>query len=206
MYKIGLTGNRFSGKDKIASLFRMYSIPVFDADTVIKFILNYDYEVLHKIRELKGNSVFTKDGILSPMDLVNKNHFDDILDIIEEDILNSYEKFDKRESNAYSIFMSSILFERRWDKIMDYTINVFAPMSVRVDRAKNTIYKELKSDKPTKFETLELMTFLQREGDELNKSKVADFNIHNYGNTDIEKQVLNIDKELIDRYLKIIDG
>ena len=41
MLEIGLTGTRYSGKSTVGKVFNQIHIPVFDADTVLKFILNF---------------------------------------------------------------------------------------------------------------------------------------------------------------------
>ena len=45
MIKIGLTGNRYSGKDRVCKIFEQISIPVFQADVVLKFIINHNFEI-----------------------------------------------------------------------------------------------------------------------------------------------------------------
>ena len=40
MIKVGLSGNRYAGKDAVSRLFEQIRVPVFDADIVLKFILN----------------------------------------------------------------------------------------------------------------------------------------------------------------------
>ena len=44
MIKVGLSGNRYAGKDAVSRLFEQIRVPVFDADIVLKFILNYNFE------------------------------------------------------------------------------------------------------------------------------------------------------------------
>jgi dephospho-CoA kinase len=36
MIKVGLSGNRYSGKNEVCNIFRKLTIPVFEADTVLK--------------------------------------------------------------------------------------------------------------------------------------------------------------------------
>ena len=45
MLKVGLSGNRYAGKDAVSRLFEQIRVPVFDADIVLKFILNYNFEI-----------------------------------------------------------------------------------------------------------------------------------------------------------------
>ena len=41
MIEIGLTGCRYSGKTSVSKMFKQIGVPVFDADTILKFILNF---------------------------------------------------------------------------------------------------------------------------------------------------------------------
>ena len=58
MIKVGLSGNRYSGKDRVASLFNQIGVPIFNADVILKFILSCNYEVLGKIKEKFGGLRF----------------------------------------------------------------------------------------------------------------------------------------------------
>ena len=37
MIKVGLSGNRYSGKDRVSTLFSQISIPVFEADIIMNY-------------------------------------------------------------------------------------------------------------------------------------------------------------------------
>jgi len=41
MIKVGLSGNRYSGKTAVSKMFKQIGIPVFDADIVLKFIIGH---------------------------------------------------------------------------------------------------------------------------------------------------------------------
>jgi dephospho-CoA kinase len=193
MIKLGLTGTRFSGKDLICKHFKKLGIPIFDADTVIKFILLYNEDVKTKIREEVGSEIFKYNYITSEK-IIEYRNFDQVLDIIEDDLLNAYGIFCvKNKGLIYSIFNSSILLEKKWNMHMDYTISVYAPYIERVERAKETYGR----NSYTKINTI-----LSKEVNELDKNKTVDFVIHNYGKNDISKQILDIDQLVIDNYLK----
>ena len=63
MIKVGLSGNRYSGKDRVSKIFKQIGVPVFDADVVLKFILQYNYELQAEISEKVGSAYF-KNGLL----------------------------------------------------------------------------------------------------------------------------------------------
>lgn len=193
MIKIGLTGTRFSGKDQICNYFKKISIPIFDADTITKFMLTYNWELKSKIRNEIGDDIF-KDDSISINKITEYKNFDQILNLIEEDLLFAYDRFnEKNKSLIYSIFNSSVLFEQKLNMKMDYAISVYAPFVERIERAKFTYGKNI-----TKINSI-----LNKEVSELEKNKIADFVIHNYGNNDVFKQIHEIDQLIIDNYISL---
>lgn len=195
MLKVGLSGNRYSGKDRMLNLFTQIGVPVFDADVVIKFILNYNYEVLSKIKDSIGEASF-KEGKLSLSYIINNKLFDKVIDVIESEVFTAYSNFEKKHSQSvYTIFLSSILFERDWQKKMDYSISVFATKNERLRRA--TYCSDIDSVKLYKLANTEI--------DELVKNRLADFIIHNYDSSaDSLDDVCDIDKKIIDIYLETL--
>jgi dephospho-CoA kinase len=193
MIKIGLSGCRYSGKDRIAKLFNQCGVPIFDADIILKFIINYNYELLGEVKSKVGEKCF-KDGLLDMKYVLNNKLFDKVMDVIEPDLFKSYERFqEQHKSSIYTIFNSSILFERDWQKQMDYNISVFTPKSQRINRAQFLTSKSI----------TDLHKLANSEIDELVKNRLADFVIHNYeSNSDVLDDVCKIDQSIIDNFLK----
>jgi dephospho-CoA kinase len=197
MIKVGLSGNRYSGKNRVKSLFKQIGIPVFEADIVLNFILNYNWELLGEVRQELGSEIFKKD-LLDFKNIKNPEVFNNILDIVQPDIFRAYERFNDKNSNSiYTIFNSSILFERNWDKNMDKSISVFAPVTDRIKRCK---YE-------TNMGLLTINDFTKTEMDPLEKNRLSDYTIHNYNNGelsvfgDILQQVSQVDQKIIDEFL-----
>jgi len=198
MIKIGLTGNRYSGKDTIAKLFEQIKVPVFNADVVLKFILNFDINVNKDILDNYGDYILTgPETMIHPKKIRSKKDFDKLVNFAEFELKRAYERFrlENRQS-VYTIFHSSILFERGWDKDMDYTINVFAPKDVR----------SLRCEKITKQSSYKITELIKSEMDDLVKNKLSDYTIHNYPGSviafgDSYNQVNRIDQKIIDKYL-----
>ena len=195
MIKIGLTGNRYSGKDITASLFKGISIPVFNADVILKFLINHNFDMSYKIKRKIDKSFFINDEL--DLTKLTGPVLDEVIDIVEYELFDSFKKYQLRNANSiYTIFHSSILFERDWNKKMDYTISVFSPISDRVNRCLET----------NNIGILDAYSLSQREMKDLSKNSISDFIIHNY-NDDINPfgslltQVNDIDKKIIDKYL-----
>ena len=198
MIKIGLTGNRYSGKDTVSRLFEQIKVPVFNADVILKFILNFDINVNKDILDNYGEYIFTgPESMIDPKKIRSKKDFDKLVNFAEFELKRAYERFRlEHKQSVYTIFHSSILFERGWDKDMDYTINVFAPKDVR----------SLRCEKVTKQSAYNISELMKGEMDDLFKNKLADYTIHNYASCAIAfgdtcDQVNRIDQKIIDKYL-----
>lgn len=197
MVKIGLSGNRFSGKNRVSNLFKQVGVPVFEADVILKFIVNHNYELQAEISDKVGR-VYFKDGVLNDEKVKVDGVFNKILDIIKLDLMKAWHRFLLKHQKAiYCIFHSSILFESDFHQQMDYNITVFAPFQDRVERCKFLTKKSVSS----------IYSLVSSEMDELEKNKLSKYVIHNYNNDspfygDALTQVNEIDKKIIDNYLK----
>lgn len=195
MIKVGLSGSRYSGKTRVTNLFKQIGIPVFDADTVLRFILNYNWELLGEIKEELGGEIFQGD-YLNFREIKNPEVFNNILKMVEPDILKAYDRFNKKQTSIYTIFHSSILFERGWDKNMDKSISVFSPNTDRIKRCKNL----------TNMGLLNINDLTKTEMDPLEKNRLSDYTIHNYNDEtsafgDTLNQVSKVDQKIIDTFL-----
>lgn len=197
MVKIGLSGNRYSGKNRIATLFKQIGVPVFEVDVILKFILNHNYELQGEISDRVGR-VYFKDGLLNEEKVKKDGVFSKIMEVVEPELYRAWQKFqEKNYKSIYCIFHSSILFEREWNKAMDFNIAVFAPYTDRVERCKFLSNKSVSS----------IYSLSKSEMDELEKNKLSNYVIHNYNNDspfygDALTQVNQIDKKIIDNFLK----
>jgi len=207
MITLGLSGSRYSGKDTTIQVFKRIGIPVFEADLILKFILNHNHELLGEVRRELGSDIFINHQL--DFRRLKKSAFDKILDIVQDDLFNAFAKFNdrmERKGAIYTIFHSSILFEREWDKKVDMTISVFAPEGDRLKRARYMTNEGL----------LNIRDRLKTEMDPLEKNEMADFIINNFNNgsevvgsiglqpaklPNLLKQVNQIDQKVIDEYL-----
>ena len=195
MIKVGLSGNRYSGKTRVVNLYKQIGIPVFDADTVLRFILNYNWELLGEIKEELGSEIFQGD-YLNFREIKSPEVFNNILKMVEPDIIRAYDRFNKKQTSIYTIFHSSILFEAGWNKNMDRSISVFSSHTDRISRCK----------KITKMGLLQINDLSKTEMDPLEKNRLSDYIIHNYNDEssafgDTYNQVCKVDQKIIDTYL-----
>jgi len=198
MIKVGLTGNRYSGKSTVANLLKQIGIPVFDADVVLKFILNYNLDIIKIVKEKLGDGIYKIDRDFIDIKVLNSLNIkmtDKLFDIIDFELRTAYDKFvRKNRKSTYTVFMSSILFERGLDTYMDFKVSVFCPKKERINRGKIL----------TNNSMLALENILRDETDDLLKNKFADFVIHNYDNSEMDlfTQINDLDLKIIDKYIE----
>jgi dephospho-CoA kinase len=196
MLEVALTGCRYAGKTSVSKLFKKIGIPVFDSDTVLKFILNFRTNVEEPIKSNVGNFVYSG-GFLDPSAFVTDSLFDRTIDVVEFELFQAWESFkSKHKDKPYVIFESSILFERKWNRKFDKVICVFASKEERVYRAKQLTAERVDY----------LWSLLDKEIPELEKNSNSHYIIHNYGTgPNVLDQINHIDTKLIDMYIEGVD-
>lgn len=195
MIKVGLSGNRFSGKKSTSKLFKQIGVPVFDADVVLKFIIHHNLSVIDELKKVLPDPKYWEDSYIKISEIKDAEIFDKIVNCAEWELMKAYENFNNKHiSSLYTIFKSSILFERSWSEKMDYNISIFCPKKWRIDR-----HKQL-----TGIKYQEIDNFLSKELDDYRKNSMADFIIHNYWGQDPMNQVNEIDTKIIDSKFNLL--
>lgn len=192
MIKVALTGNRYSGKTYISKLFKQISIPVFDADLCLKYLLSHNFEFNLRLQKNLPHYVFDKNEYLD-IDKMSTGTLNSAIDVVEKELFRLFDSFcDKQANTVYVIFKSSIVFERNWHSQFKYVINVFAPQYERVQRCNTLTNKD--------FTKIYNLAFNELSDEEKNKS--SNFVIHNYKNApNVLDSVNKIDSCIIDTYI-----
>lgn len=136
--KVGLTGGIGSGKSTVAAIFKTLGIPVFDADTAAKNIMNEDEILKLKIKETFGEAAYN-DGVL------NRKYIAGIVfnDAIKLEQLNGLvhpaaialgEKWATEQTTPYTVKEAALFFESGSAAGIDYIIGVYAPQYLRIQR------------------------------------------------------------------------
>ncbi|HRI19304.1 MAG TPA: dephospho-CoA kinase [Panacibacter sp.] len=173
MLKVGLTGGIGSGKSTVAAIFETLGIPVFDADSVAKNIMNEDEALKQKIKETFGEAAYS-DGIL------NRKYIAGIVfnDATKLEQLNAFvhpaaiaagEKWASEQTTPYTIKEAALFFESGSAAGIDYIIGVYAPQHLRIQRV-------MQRDGTTRDEVL---ARINKQIDEDIKMKLCDFVVVN---------------------------
>jgi dephospho-CoA kinase len=173
MYRVGLTGNLYSGIYEISDIFREKGIPVFDADVVLKFILNWEQDTIRDIRIQFSSEVFSA-GFLKESSFNTDQKINRLIDVAKDKLMNRYRLYVKKNPNAkFVVFKSHFLFESGFDKYMDFKVSTHCPKEERV--------KKLKTE--ANVMTYLAQEYLEAEMPENAKNKLSNFIINNSDNS-----------------------
>ncbi len=139
MKVIGLTGGIGSGKTTVAKMFQKFDVPVYEADTEAKLLMNRSKVIKRKLIGLFGNDAYRKgalnkpfiaDKIFNNTELLNK-----INAIIHPKVTSHFKRWLTKQADVpYVIKEVAILFENGGYVNCDAIITVIAPIKDRISR------------------------------------------------------------------------
>lgn len=140
MIKIGITGGIGSGKSVVATLLRLYGVPVYIADEESKRLTNSSPVIRRALVDLVGEAVYDADGKLDKPRLANfifgqPEHLARVNAIIHPEVNRDFLDWSERQEKAFCAIESAILFESGFDRIVDVKLMVLAPLEIRLERA-----------------------------------------------------------------------
>jgi dephospho-CoA kinase len=173
--KIGITGGMASGKSVVSSLLAMSGIPVYMADEESKRLSDTSSVICKKLMALFGDDIYI-DGRLDRKRLASfifsdEEVLEEVNKIIHPVVNKDFQVWVKRQRGRICGIESAILFESKFDKLVDIVLFVYAPVELRLTRA-------MERDGATEADIMKRMN--RQMPDEL-KRKQADFVIINDG-------------------------
>jgi len=166
MKTIGITGGIGSGKSVVSALLELYGIPVYIADEESKRLTQSSPVIRKGLIELFDESIYTGEGLdkrrLASLIFGNPQMLKAVNSLIHPEVYKDYLRWAESKNTELCALESAILFESGFDKLADYTVMVYAPEEIRIQRAmnrdnasrtdvtnriKNQLPDEIKSDK-----------------------------------------------------------
>lgn len=184
---VGLTGGIGSGKSTVAKVFNSLGIKVYNSDFEAKQLVNHDQEIIRKIKQRFGESIYVV-GVLDSKQLAkmvfnNSKALNDLNAIVHPKVRLHFENWVVQNSqDRILIKEAAILIESGAYKGLDKIILVTAPENLRVQRV-------CKRDN-TKEEDVRKRIQSQMNDDE--KMKFVDVVIKNNEEELLLPQVLNV--------------
>lgn len=139
MIKIGITGGIGSGKSVVAALLELSGIPVYIADTESKLLTATSPVIREKLVALFGEELYTADGLdkkrLASHIFGNPERLGQVNAIIHPEVNRHFLAWAERQNAPVCAIESAILFESGFNRVVDTTLMVYAPMEIRIRRA-----------------------------------------------------------------------
>ncbi|WP_373520271.1 dephospho-CoA kinase [Aquiflexum sp.] len=192
---VGLTGGIGSGKSTVAKIFSILGIPIYYADNRAKWLMVYDEKLKKQILTHFGEKSYSEDGGLNRSYLAETVFSDEdkvktINGLVHPAVKKDFESWAALQNSPYVLKEAALLFETGSFKDLDKTINVSAPLKVRVTRV-------LLRD-PHRTEK-QVNDIIDKQIPDDEKNQRADFVIKNADNKLLIPQVLQIHSELLDQ-------
>lgn len=184
--RIGLTGGIGSGKTTVSNIFRVLGIPVFDADSTAKTLMEQDETIRKGLVELFGPASFANNKLdrkyIAGIVFNDPYQLERLNALVHPVTIAAAEQWADRQTTAYTIKEAALFFEAGSAAGLDYIIGVYAPQYVRINRV-------MQRDAVTREEVLGRMN---KQINEEIKMRLCDFVIVNDDQELLIPQVLKL--------------
>jgi dephospho-CoA kinase len=140
MLKIGITGGIGVGKTIVCRVFQVLGIPVYDADTRAKWLMQNDLALKKELRDAFGEETYTPEGYLNRSYLAaivfnNPERLSRLNALVHPHVGTDFDNWAAAHAGApYVIKEAALMFESESWRQMDEIIVVSAPLKVRLKR------------------------------------------------------------------------
>ena len=186
--QIGVTGGIGSGKSLVCKIFSILGIPVYDADSRARWLMNNQYELKESIKEHFGPKSYDRNGALN-RDYVAQRAFNDpeqlkrLNSLVHPAVGIDYAEWVSKQKADCTIKEAALMFESGSYKELDHVINVSAPEELRIRRVleRDSFRKEA-----------EIRAIMAKQISEEERSQKSDFIIINDDHQMVLPQVLTL--------------
>ena len=191
MIKVGITGCIGSGKSTVSNIFKVLGIPVFDADTAAKQLMQENESLKQNLQKEFGNDVYVNGQLnrkyLAEIVFKDTYKLEKLNAIVHPVAIEAGLQWAAKQTTAYIVKEAALLFEAGSGFNLDYIIGVFAPQNLRIKRVmdRDAISKE------------EVVARIDKQIDETIKMKLCDFVIVNDEQQMVIPQVLKLHEYFI---------
>ena len=142
MLRIGITGGIGSGKSIASRLFHALGVPVYDADTRARWVMENNETLRDELQAAFGPDTYNAAGHLNRPALATKvfnnpARLAQLNGLVHPHVGTDFERWataQQQASHAYVLKEAALLFEAGSYKQLDRIITVFAPLAVRTAR------------------------------------------------------------------------
>lgn len=184
MISIAITGGIGSGKSYISNILQEYGIPIYNTDDEAKRLMVSDEGIRHDLVTLLGEEVYVggtlNKALLASYLFADAQNASRINGIVHPRVKKDFCRWLGQHADEEIVGMEcAILFEAGFDDAVDAVVMVYAPESLRIERA-------MKRDNATEAQ-IRARIAAQMNDDE--KCKRADYIIYTDGSISLDSQL-----------------
>lgn len=139
MIRIGITGGIGSGKSVVATLLRVFGVPIYVADEESRKLSDTSPVIREKLTALFGSDIYNERGLdrklLAGYVFTDNKLLTQVNAIIHPEVHRHFLAWTREQQGTACAIESAILFESGFDKAVDTTLMVYAPREIRIERA-----------------------------------------------------------------------
>lgn len=189
--KVGLTGGIGSGKSTVSGIFKVLGIPVFDADSIAKNIMNEDEGLKQQVMQTFGGEAYTN-GILNRKYIANivfndAFKLEQLNALVHPVTIAAAERWMQQQTTPYAVKEAALFFESGSAVGIDVMVGVFAPQALRIQRVmvRDNVSRQ------------EVLTRMGRQIDDEIKRRLCDYVLVNDEQQMLLPQVLALHETLL---------
>ena len=183
MTRIGITGGIGSGKTYVCQLLKQRGIPVYHCDDEAKRLMTESTVIRREMCKLIGKDAYKGQELNKPIIaqylFASDDHAKCINTIVHPVVRQDFLQWTKQQDCPIVAQECALLFESGFQDTVDFTIEVYAPQPLRIQRAtqRDQVAPE------------HILARMAQQMDEEEKRQRADFCILNDGTTDLDGQL-----------------
>jgi dephospho-CoA kinase len=183
MTRIGITGGIGSGKTYVCQLLKQRGIPVYHCDDEAKRLMAESPVIRKKLCKLIGQDAYKGQELNKPFIaqylFANDDHAKCVNAIVHPVVRQDFLQWIKQQDSHIVAQECALLFESGFQDMVDFTIEVYAPQPLRIQRAtqRDHVAQE------------QIQARMAQQMNEEEKRQRADFCILNDGTTDLDAQL-----------------
>ncbi|MDQ4140922.1 MAG: dephospho-CoA kinase [Bacteroidota bacterium] len=195
MLKVGVTGGIGSGKSIVCRLFELLGIPVYDSDFRAKWVMQHHLGLRQELIDAFGPKAFNETtgqldrSYLGQLVFNNPEKLTRLNGLVHPRVKQDFIDWTAAQTNApYLIKEAALMYETEAHKQVDKMVLVIAPIPLRLARTQKRDPHRTAAD---------VEAIMQKQLDDSEKLKRADFVIHNDERQLVIPQVLAIHQHLL---------
>jgi dephospho-CoA kinase len=195
MLKVGITGGIGSGKSMACKIFSSFGVPVYDADSRAKFLIENDPDIVREITAVFGEEAYQggkyNRKFISSQVFKDKSLLSQLNKIVHPAVGKDFENWVKKSATSpYVIKEAALMNAASQQNGLDKVIVVSAPDALRIQRIQ-------RRDPQRSLSEIEAIIKNQKTEKEFNA--IADYIVYNDEVTLMIPQILEIHHQILNQ-------